>query len=72
MKCSRQAGAVRKVIARAFIATPYSRLNLGQAATATNDEYKGSQSQESFYGRVIYNYNNRYSFTATIRKRQVI
>jgi TonB-linked SusC/RagA family outer membrane protein len=51
-----------------FYSNTVQSLNLGQAATATNDEYKGSQSQESFYARVIYNFSNRYSFTATIRK----
>ncbi|WP_207622447.1 TonB-dependent receptor [Niastella koreensis] len=51
-----------------FYSNTVQSLNLGQATTATNDEYKGSQSQESFYARVIYNYSNRYSFTATIRK----
>ena len=51
-----------------FYSNTVQSLNLGQASTATNDEYKGSQSQESFYARVIYNYSNRYSFTATIRQ----
>ncbi|MFT4204943.1 MAG: TonB-dependent receptor [Chitinophagaceae bacterium] len=42
-------------------------LNLGTSTSATNTEFKGSQALQSFYGRLIYTYNNRYSMTATLR-----
>jgi TonB-linked SusC/RagA family outer membrane protein len=43
-------------------------LNLGDAKTATNSEFKGSQALESFFGRAIYTFNNKYSVTATLRR----
>lgn len=43
-------------------------LNLGQAATATNDEYEGRTLLESFYTRAIYTFNGKYSLTATLRQ----
>ncbi|PWK77203.1 TonB-linked SusC/RagA family outer membrane protein [Mucilaginibacter oryzae] len=51
-----------------FYSNDVQTLNLGQAITATNDEYKGKQTQESYYARVIYTYNNKYSLTSTIRQ----
>jgi TonB-linked SusC/RagA family outer membrane protein len=42
-------------------------LSLGNPLGATNDEYRGSQALESYFGRVIYTYDNRYSLTATVR-----
>jgi TonB-linked SusC/RagA family outer membrane protein len=42
-------------------------LNLGTQSSNTLNEPKGSTSMESFLGRVIYTYNNRYSITANIR-----
>lgn len=50
-----------------FYSNDVQSLNLGQASTATNDEYKGKQTQQSFYGRGIYTFYNRYSITATLR-----
>lgn len=50
-----------------FYSNDIQTLNLGDAATARNDEYKGSGSLESAYARAIYTYNNKYSLTATIR-----
>lgn len=50
-----------------FYSNSLQTLNLGQAATATNDEFKGSQSLESVYARAIYSYKDKYSLTATIR-----
>ena len=50
-----------------FYSNDIKTLNLGEAATATNNEYKGSQSLESAYARGIYSYRDKYSLTATIR-----
>jgi TonB-linked SusC/RagA family outer membrane protein len=43
-------------------------LNLGDAKTATNSEFKGSQVLESFFARAIYTFNEKYSVTATVRR----
>lgn len=43
-------------------------LNLGDAKTATNGEFRGSQALESFFGRAIYTFNEKYSITATLRR----
>ncbi|MBC7654750.1 MAG: SusC/RagA family TonB-linked outer membrane protein, partial [Oligoflexus sp.] len=50
-----------------FLSNDLQSINLGDALTATNNEYKDSQSLESFFLRTIYTFDNRYSFTATIR-----
>ena len=50
-----------------FYSNDIKTLNLGEAATATNNEYKGSQSLESAYARGIYSYGDKYSLTATVR-----
>lgn len=42
-------------------------LGFGNQTTALIDENKGSQVMESFLGRAIYTYNNKYSITASIR-----
>ena len=42
-------------------------LGLGSPADASVNEYKGSTSMESFIGRVIYTYDDKYSITATDR-----
>jgi len=51
-----------------FLGNDLKTLNLGDAKTATNGEYKDGQSLESQFARAIYTYNNRYSITATIRR----
>jgi TonB-linked SusC/RagA family outer membrane protein len=51
-----------------FLSNTVQTLNLGDALTATNSEFKGSQSLGSQYARLIYDYNNKYSLTATIRR----
>ncbi|OWK68806.1 TonB-dependent receptor [Pedobacter sp. AJM] len=51
-----------------FFSNDVQSLNLGQAITATNDEYIGTQRQESVYARAIYTYGSKYSLTSTIRK----
>ncbi|MBB6498385.1 TonB-dependent receptor [Pedobacter cryoconitis] len=50
-----------------FFSNDVQTLNLGDAATARNDEYKGSGVLESAYARGIYTYDGKYSLTATIR-----
>lgn len=50
-----------------FFSNELQTLNLGDAASAQNSEYKGSGVLESAYARGIYTYNNKYSLTATIR-----
>lgn len=50
-----------------FLSNDLQSLNLGDAKTATNNEYKDSQALESFFLRTIYTYNKKYSFTATVR-----
>ena len=42
-------------------------LGLGDPSTAANNEYKGSTALESYFTRVAYSYQNRYSVTATLR-----
>ena len=51
-----------------FYSNDVQSLNLGQAITATNDEYIGTQRQESVYARAIYTYGSKYSLTSTIRR----
>ncbi|RWY55819.1 SusC/RagA family TonB-linked outer membrane protein [Mucilaginibacter gilvus] len=53
---------------QSFLSNDLKTLNLGDAKTATNGEYKDGQSLESQFARAIYTYNNRYSITATIRR----
>ena len=50
-----------------FFSNDIQTLNLGDAATARNDEFKGSGALESAYARGIYTYDGKYSITATIR-----
>ncbi|WP_354361387.1 TonB-dependent receptor [Pedobacter sp. UYP30] len=50
-----------------FFSNDVQTLNLGDAATARNDEFKGSGVLESAYARAIYTYNGKYSITATMR-----
>jgi TonB-linked SusC/RagA family outer membrane protein len=42
-------------------------VGLGDPLTAANSEYKGSTALESYYGRAIYSFDNRYNLTATLR-----
>ena len=51
-----------------FYSNDVQSLNLGQAISATNDEYIGTQRQESIYARAIYTYGSKYSLTSTIRR----
>lgn len=42
-------------------------INVGDMKTATNGSGSGSFAIESYYGRINYNFDNRYLFTATLR-----
>lgn len=46
----------------------YWTLNLGTQATATNESSMGLERRLSYYGRVNYNYDDRYLVTATVRQ----
>jgi len=50
-----------------FFSNNLQTLNLGDAKTATVDEYKDASVTESVFGRANYSFNNKYSFTATLR-----
>jgi TonB-linked SusC/RagA family outer membrane protein len=50
-----------------FLSNDLQSIGLGDAVTATNDEYKDSQALESFFLRAIYTFDSKYSFTATVR-----
>ncbi len=50
-----------------FLTNDIQELNAGDATTATNEGYRGSAALASFFGRVNYNYNDRYILTATMR-----
>jgi TonB-linked SusC/RagA family outer membrane protein len=50
-----------------FLSNNLQTLNLGDAKTATVGEYKDASATESLFGRLTYNYNNRYGLTATLR-----
>lgn len=43
-------------------------LSAGDALTAKNSSSRGSSAIESYYGRFNYNWNDRYLFTATVRR----
>lgn len=53
-----------------FFSNDLKTLNLGDAKSARLDEYKGSQSLQSFISRLNYTFNNKYSLTATFRTDQ--
>lgn len=50
-----------------FLSNDLQSLALGDAKTATNNEYKDSQALESYFARAIYTFDKKYSFTATVR-----
>ena len=50
-----------------FLSNDLHTLSLGDAKTATLGEYKDAASLESYFGRAIYTFNNKYSITASIR-----
>lgn len=52
---------------KGYISDAIHSLAVGDATTATNNEQGSEWSIESYYGRLNYNYNDRYLLTATLR-----
>lgn len=50
-----------------FISNEIQELNAGDAETAVNNQYKGSNALESYFGRLNLTFFDRYLFTATYR-----
>ncbi len=53
-----------------FPSNDITSLNLGDPTTAAATESRGQATQESFFARAIYAYDNRYALTATVRRDQ--
>lgn len=51
-----------------FVSNDIYSLSLAEDTNVTS--YKGSQSLSSYFARLIYDFNNRYGFTASIRRDQ--
>jgi TonB-linked SusC/RagA family outer membrane protein len=51
-----------------FVSNDLYSLNLGDPATASSNQNLGQNTQESYFSRIIYSYDNRYSFTASLRR----
>ncbi|MFH4967696.1 TonB-dependent receptor [Gaetbulibacter sp. M240] len=49
-----------------FVGNDFPILGTGDAAD-NNSQFKGSQALESYFGRVIYSFGNKYSLTASMR-----
>ncbi len=52
---------------KGFISDAIHNLNVGDAATATNGNQGNSWAIESYFGRLNYNFDDRYLLTATLR-----
>ncbi|AWG23237.1 hypothetical protein FFWV33_17740 [Flavobacterium faecale] len=50
-----------------YLSNDITTLGLGDAKTATNDNYKGTNSLNSYFTRLNYSYNSKYMLTATLR-----
>jgi TonB-linked SusC/RagA family outer membrane protein len=50
-----------------FLSNDVQEINAGDAETATNSGYRGSSALESYYTRMVYSFDGRYSITATVR-----
>jgi TonB-linked SusC/RagA family outer membrane protein len=50
-----------------FITNDVKELSVGDKNGQTGDSYAGSSALESYFGRLVYNFNSRYSLTATVR-----
>jgi TonB-dependent starch-binding outer membrane protein SusC len=50
-----------------FQSNDANEINAGDASTAQNSGTKGDWAMESYFGRVIYNFDDRYLFTGTFR-----
>ena len=51
-----------------FASNDLYSLSLGDPSTASATQSIGRSTQESYFGRIIYSFDNRYSFTANIRR----
>lgn len=51
-----------------FASNELYSLSLGDPATATSSQRIIQSTQESYFSRIIYSYDNRYSFTANLRR----
>ena len=51
-----------------FASNDLYSLSLGDPATASATQNIGQATQESYFSRIIYSFDNRYSFTANIRR----
>ncbi|MFT4092472.1 MAG: TonB-dependent receptor [Niabella sp.] len=51
-----------------FLTNNPTSLSEGDPATASSTESKGYNAQESYFGRLIYAFDNKYSFTGTLRR----
>lgn len=51
-----------------FLSNNVQEINAGDAETATNSGYKGSSSLLSFFGRLLYSFDDKYILTATLRR----
>lgn len=51
-----------------YIFNSVHELGVGDADTAKNDSSRGESGMESYYGRVNYNFADRYLLTATVRR----
>ncbi len=50
-----------------FITNGVKELSVGDKNGQTGDSYAGSSALESYFGRVVYSFNSRYSVTGTVR-----
>jgi TonB-dependent starch-binding outer membrane protein SusC len=50
-----------------FLSNSVQELNAGDATTAINEGWRGSSALSSYFGRINYNFDNRYYVTATLR-----
>ncbi|MDF1550870.1 MAG: SusC/RagA family TonB-linked outer membrane protein, partial [Bacteroidales bacterium] len=52
---------------KVFISNDIQELNAGDSETAGNGGYKGSSAIESYFGRAVFNFLDRYMLTSTFR-----
>ncbi|WP_366182880.1 TonB-dependent receptor [Flavobacterium ovatum] len=50
-----------------YLSNDITTLGLGDSKTATNDNYKGTSSLNSYFTRLNYSYDSKYMLTATLR-----
>lgn len=50
-----------------FLSNSVQELNAGDASTATNEGWRGSAALSSYFGRLNYNFDDKYYLTATLR-----